>query len=65
METKFNCPHRNYENQVENDGGLSIFNHPSHELGSQRGRTDVEKHELHEARTYISKNCDDGQPFLE
>ena len=65
METKFNHPHRNYENQVENDGGLSIFNHPGHGLGSQRVRTDVEKHELHEAHFYILKNCNEVQPFLE
>jgi len=65
IETKFHRPHRNYENQVENDGGLSIFNHPARGLGSQRVRTDVEKHELHKAHFYILKNCDEVQPFLE
>ena len=53
IETKFNRPHRNYENLVENDGGLSIFNHPGRGLGSQRVRTDVEEHELHLSLIHI------------
>ena len=57
-ETKFNRSHCCYENQ-EIDGGLSIFNNPGHGLGSQRVRTDVEKHELHQAYIYVLKNCDE------
>lgn len=65
IETKFNHPHQNYENQAENDGGLSIFNHPGRGLESQRVCTNVEKHELDEAHIYILKNCYEVQPFLE
>ena len=36
MENKFNHPHRSYENQVDNDRGLRIFNHPNCGLGSSR-----------------------------
>jgi len=64
IETKFNRAHRNYENQVENHGGLSIFNHPGRGLGSQRVRI-IEKNELDEAHLYILKNCGELEPFLE
>jgi len=53
IDTKFNHPHQNYEHQVENHGGLSVFNHPRRGLGSQRVHTNVEKHELDEAHIYI------------
>ena len=65
METKINRSHQNYENQGEIDGGISVFNHPGHGLGSQRVRIDVEKHELDEAHIYVLENCDEVQPFLE
>jgi len=64
IETKFNYPHRKYENQVKNHGSLSIFNPPGRRLGSQRVRT-IEKHELDEAHIYILKNYDELQPFIE
>jgi len=65
IEMKFNRLHRNCANQNENDGGLSIFNHPDWGLGAQIVCTNIDKHELDEAHIYLLKSYDEVQPSIE
>ena len=65
IETKFNQSKRNFEgSDVDSSQGLSVFSHSGYPLTKDKSRS-LEDHERIQAHTYVLKNCEEVQPFLQ